>query len=652
MKSGNNKLIDTPKKKMTDNQPDKSTAGSRDNKTSTHIPPGTNVSSNSFDCRNTSFHSERYYQLQSDHPVTYLGVIDATTLSVSDALVMQYVLHIDNVGRLFTAGSHYFELSAHAQPYYFTTTYALSISTDDYNNITCDVIDTKFEHQLGDGTFGTVNPVVGSIKLRYATTAGLIFSPGNDKSVVKIGRDQHLAGSDYIQSVVTEYDRAYQASHLRVRPPTFYQPADNPEKSNQPLLSCLPMRRMEGESLFYYIQDPDKYRLTTDDCYQLSIELFRQLAKQVHKKGFVHCDIKPENIMIYKNDHGWQVNIIDVNLAQECEGYNALDIGTAAYIARENHIASLLGNKDEGLYTKRSDVFAMGLINALLWGDKNQRRILLLHDKDKILKQRDASGWEISFDMRDVIEQLPKACQESLIDLLTQCTDKREEARPSATVCAFKLEEQYLLYKKKTSQIPADHQSDADAGFAASVAARKLFMKFFDAETNTPYTINSSSVEELRTGLIHIISTLPDNIYAVREFVFATHVEVFKKATNKEEITQITNHIIDNFWLEYKNTQALFDSLSSLQASLSEDGNHDNGKINAHENQLHSYREGVVTFLSKILCTTVDLDEIAAATSHLQRKQSKILAAKQYFSTTKQSETPTAKDTSDNHPNK
>tara|TARA_R110000868_G_scaffold332584_1_gene593608 strand:- start:21 stop:383 length:363 start_codon:yes stop_codon:yes gene_type:complete len=97
-----------------------------------------------------------------------------------------------------------------------------------------------------------------------------------------------------------------------------------------------------------------------------------------------------------------------------------------------------------------------------------------------------------------------------------------------------------------------------------------------------------------------------------------------------------TNHIIENFWLEYKKNQALFESLASLQSKLNNPDNTDDETESTHESQLHNYREGIAIFQNKILRTTIDLDEIASAAAHLQRKYNKILTTKDYFSTAKE----------------
>ena len=631
MRRGNPKKNESGVKQKTSEEPERSKVAASSRKLSPDTPVGATISSDSFSYRNTSIHSDNFYQLPADHDVTFLGVINPVNPTVHDELVMHYVLSIENVGRLFTAGSHYFHLSEKTQPYFFTTAYALSISTDDYENITCDVIDTEFENRVGDGAFGTVNPVVGSIKLRYATTAGLIFSPGSQKSVVKIGAEKFVEGDEYIQSIVTEYDRAHKATHLRVRPPTFYLPVDPTKRYNNKILSCLPMRKMEGKQLFTYIQNPSKYPLTLDDRYQISIALFNQLAKQIHDRNIVHCDIKPENILVYKNEGRWQVNIVDVNLSLDSEGWHAKDIGTAAYLAKENHITADRDHENQGYYSSHSDVFAMSLITALLWKDKKQFSILIQNEKNAVLRDRDEAAWKIKFDMFDGMKKLPLACQEGIVTLLTRCTDIDGQARPSATDCALELAMQYLNFKKETLRIPTGNHRAADLGFTSGIVARKLLTQFFDPETNAPYTINVASSEELKHGLLNEIAQLPDNTFAISEFVFMAKVDAFNTIANKEGLTLVTNNIIDNFWLEYNKIQDLFDSLSTLQTEFITPTNDTTTSSQLYAGQLQQYREGVVLFLNKILQTTINLDEISSATAHMQRKNIKIDAAKSYF---------------------
>lgn len=95
--------------------------------------------------------------------------------------------------------------------------------------------------------------------------------------------------------------------------------------------------------------------LSRDDIY----DIFTQIVYGIdflHKNNVIHCDLKPDNILVLINDK--VVKIVDLDLARECntdEGIVETDIiGTLSYIAPESY--------DLHVYSKKSDMWSLGVI--------------------------------------------------------------------------------------------------------------------------------------------------------------------------------------------------------------------------------------------------------------------------------------------------
>ena len=75
-----------------------------------------------------------------------------------------------------------------------------------------------------------------------------------------------------------------------------------------------------------------------------------EAIEYVHNKGWIHCDLKPANVMIERNEHPW---VIDFGLARKKRSDQPSVSGTPPYMAPEQF---------NGLADERTDIFALGEI--------------------------------------------------------------------------------------------------------------------------------------------------------------------------------------------------------------------------------------------------------------------------------------------------
>jgi eukaryotic-like serine/threonine-protein kinase len=122
-------------------------------------------------------------------------------------------------------------------------------------------------------------------------------------------------------------------------------------------LSYLVMELVEGESLRSLVDRQG--RLTETDAVEIIRQVCAALGK-AHRQGVVHCDIKPENILIQTTPVGLHVKVLDFGVAA-LRGVPAVRltrtgviIGTPHYMSPEH----CLGEELDG----RSDIYSLGIV--------------------------------------------------------------------------------------------------------------------------------------------------------------------------------------------------------------------------------------------------------------------------------------------------
>ncbi|XHX80172.1 MAG: serine/threonine-protein kinase [Stenomitos frigidus ULC029] len=122
----------------------------------------------------------------------------------------------------------------------------------------------------------------------------------------------------------------------------------------------LVMDYCEGGTLRSLMEDD--VRLHPGQCLKLVTDVLAGLD-HAHHRGIVHCDIKPENILLTLRAEGWQARISDFGIArlhQDIINDGSGNTGSPAYMAPERFY---------GQYSITSDLYAVGvLLYELLTG--------------------------------------------------------------------------------------------------------------------------------------------------------------------------------------------------------------------------------------------------------------------------------------------
>jgi len=139
------------------------------------------------------------------------------------------------------------------------------------------------------------------------------------------------------------------------------------------------------------------------------IELFLQLCSSIsyaHEKGIIHCDIKPNNVLVMNINNKATIKVIDFGISQYINQKiepNEIS-GTPSYLAPE-----VLKNDKLGSADTRRDVYALGILLKKLLPSNIPKDLKHIIDKASALEKqhRYASSANISYDLNNYINKLP-----------------------------------------------------------------------------------------------------------------------------------------------------------------------------------------------------------------------------------------------------
>ena len=256
--------------------------------------------------------------------------------------------------------------------------------------------------------------------------------------VIKSLKEEHLARPESIEKFISEAKLSAQLDHPAIVP-LFSLDTDTGDGLH------LAMQLVNGITLKEFLnrcRDKDAAEKINSRRYerslQVRLESFLKVCDAIeysHSRGIIHCDLKPENIMMGKNG---EVYVMDWGIAcpDGTDRRGSLD-GTPAYMAPESF--------QNGIANPQTDVFALGMIlNEIV----TLRKSVSGADSGEIIKKIRAGEFEPSTSVNPRV-QIPRPLR-AIIEK-ARAVDPRERYRSAKELAA---DIRHYLFHEEVSAYP------------------------------------------------------------------------------------------------------------------------------------------------------------------------------------------------------
>jgi len=228
----------------------------------------------------------------------------------------------------------------------------------------------------------------------------------------------------------------------------------------------LKMSKKHGYFTMEYFRAPNLKSMLRSDITGARVrvkklmECVSQALQHIHEKGWVHRDVKPDNILISK---GSEVRLIDFSLAAPPKGgvgrllhskKSAVIPGTRTYLAPE-----LIQREPLGI---SADIYSLGVtLYEVLCGrapfiSGNPNELLMMHVRDKPEKP---SGWN---------DNITPECDALLLSMLA----KKPKDRPANMQEIFSAIRNLKFFKVEADDYAKQKASQKEEDFSKSLSAR------------------------------------------------------------------------------------------------------------------------------------------------------------------------------------
>lgn len=226
---------------------------------------------------------------------------------------------------IFRQGLRYYVTDKNKIVYEFTLThtlvprYKLNLYTQ-AEEIVYAVIDEKEESIIGKGAYGVVYPVIGTLHV----TGGIKFK----KHARHIAKVMSAGYKSYFAAINKECRNLIRLPHIQTKTTLALL-----EHSEYDIRVYNIFKKFEGVPLSTLIKNGDIDKLSTLTKLKLITRSLHSLKEQFHYYRMIHCDIKPDNIIV--NLPNLEVNYIDVGGSEKIRTRSNVSIGTLLYSAPE-----------------------------------------------------------------------------------------------------------------------------------------------------------------------------------------------------------------------------------------------------------------------------------------------------------------------------
>lgn len=265
----------------------------------------------------------------------------------------------------------------------------------------------KSSYALGEGAYG---------KVKYMQDLGTDTQPGNG-GWFAFKLQLASTSSDREKNILREIDQSPgDIAH--------YKGIGN-ERVKFDLIG---MQLAPGKEMFKALVANENVDLSPRKWMQVARDTLEAM-KEIHRQGYWHCDIKPQNLM-YDEKTG-KVTVIDLGFAQSVNSSEYIIKGTPGFIAPES--------KMFGIHNEKSEVYQLGITLADIFAVhnnnwKNQAERLRLLTNDEITHNSCFPNKQI---------------RDEFMNLLRHMTAKNPAQRPTLDEAIKRIERLQLAIDKK-----------------------------------------------------------------------------------------------------------------------------------------------------------------------------------------------------------
>lgn len=299
-------------------------------------------------------------------------------------------------------------------------------------------------------------------------------------------------------------------------------------------LSFLTTRKFSSKSLKAILAENT---LTTEQRFDLTIALLRALKEQVHNHGILHCDLKPDNIIV--NLDPLQVNIIDYGLATKITAAKKRNPrGNHLHAAPEIFTPDTAkANTDINLvdFSEQSDIYGLGIVIARVWGN-NMRNVSHLRNpngkwkqpEDYIRNRSDAAD-NLIYCKNIMGEKLVKKTIASMVAY--KATDRKTLSEHIQDFHSASLQHKY-------PSLQDGERIVLSSAFKDGAASREKILNRNKDGAASRKKILKPSLHELKNLLNASYRNLPDDADEnyITEFIAGMGWQALKGATTKDEL--------------------------------------------------------------------------------------------------------------------
>ncbi len=285
------------------------------------------------------------------------------------------------------------------------------------------------------------------------------------------------------------------------------------------------MHQFKGQDLLKWLNHNRK-TLRKNEI-DVARELLYALQEQVHERGILHGDIKPENIIVDINPLTGQIEVNFADFGFSQLGYEEQEGGTRAFVAPETKFFKEL--------TEKSDVFSLGLVIAILCNLTTYQ-----HPKDDFIPN-------YSHSLYALIQEMIHNDMDDRISL-TSAIDKIEKIR----------------INEKCKNLSSEDKQLIQVSNAAAIAARKEFKEFALTLERYPSKNPQKNLESILDFYLDKIGEQPE---VIEEFIASVGIKFFKgkNLQTKQAIKKEFKELQKNFLQSQEKLFSLCERLPLLE---------------------------------------------------------------------------------------